>query len=109
MNLTFTQAAARKILGIMAEKGGNLALRIKITRGLTGENWAFTLEPRSAAAEVVDGVPVAADSSTAARLEEMVIDWVGTAMGAGFGVYDRNLRDPQARDPVPLTRKSERQ
>jgi Fe-S cluster assembly iron-binding protein IscA len=103
LNLTITQAAARKILGIMAEKGGNLALRIKVGRGLTGESWNMTFEPRTAAAELVDGVLVAADSATVARLEEMVIDWVNTAQGAGFGVYDRNLRDPKVRQTGTLT------
>lgn len=97
MNLFITPSAAKKLLAIMAEKGGDLALRIKISRGLTGDNWAMTLEPRTASAVMVDGVPVVADNATEAKLEEMVIDWVTTSQGTGLCVYDRNLRDLQLR------------
>lgn len=92
MEFSFTPAAARKVLSILAERGG-MALRIHIRKSGAAEKWAMTLEPASAATSVVDGVPVVVDGPTEKFLDGMVIDWVQTPEGPGFGVYERNLRD----------------
>lgn len=91
MELTFTPQAARRVHEIMAEKGGNLALRIRIRRGPGGQQWSMTLEPNSAETVMVGNVPVAADSQTQKQLEGLVIDLVQTPDGPGFGVYPGNL------------------
>lgn len=88
---SFTPQAAMKLQAIMAEKGGSLALRIEISRGLGGPEWRLTLEPREPEAMVVDGVPVHAGSSTLKQMEGLIIDWVMTPDGPGLGVYDKNL------------------
>lgn len=93
MQFSFTPTAARKIQSIMAEKGGSLALRIQIRKTMTGESWAMTFEPGRSATATVDGVAVIVDATTEKFLDGMVIDWVQTPQGAGFGVYERNLRD----------------
>jgi len=93
VQFSFTPAAARKVLAILAERGGGLALRIHIRKSGEGEKWAMTLEPGSAATSVVDGVPVVVDTPTEKYLDGMVIDWVQTPEGDGFGVYERNLRE----------------
>lgn len=77
----------------MAEKGGNLALRIRIRRTIGGQEWEWSLEPCGPEARVIDTVLVVADSASAGQLEGLVVDWVQTPQGAGFGVYDRNLRN----------------
>ncbi|MFZ5815239.1 MAG: hypothetical protein ACOY93_08035 [Bacillota bacterium] len=93
MQFSFTPQASKKLLSIMSEKGGNLALRIDIHKGLGGTEWRMTLEPRSAEALQVDGVPVHVDSSTLKQLEGLIIDWIVTPEGPGLGVYDRSLID----------------
>lgn len=93
MQFSFTPQASQKLLGIMAQKGGNLALRINIARGLTGLEWKMTLEPRTADAIVADGVPVHASTRTLQEMEGLIIDWVVTPDGPGLGVYDKNLLD----------------
>lgn len=93
MQFSFTPAAARKVLAILAERGGGLSLRIQIRKSVTGEKWGMTLEPGTAAMSVVDGVPVVVDGATEKYLDGMVIDWVQTPEGDGFGVYERNLRE----------------
>lgn len=92
MAFNFSASAAQKLQQIMAGKGGALALHIVIRRSAGGEKWAMTLEPRSHKAVEVDGIPVVLDHATAAALEGIIIDWVQTPEGAGFGVYDRSLR-----------------
>lgn len=93
LGFSFTPQAARKLQAIMADKGGDLALRIDISRGLGGLEWRLTLESRGAEAVVVDGVPVHVGGSTLKQLEGLIIDWVVTPDGPGLGVYDRNLLD----------------
>jgi Fe-S cluster assembly iron-binding protein IscA len=91
MPFSFTPAAAQKLLAIMAGKSGSLALRIDIHRGLGGTEWRMTLEPRTADALMVDGVPVHASPATLKQLEGLIIDWVMTPDGPGLGVYDKSL------------------
>lgn len=93
MQFSFTPQASKKLQAIMAEKGGSLALRIEIARGLVGLEWKMTLEPRSGAAVVVDGVPVQAEPATTRQMEGLIIDWVMTPDGPGLGVYDKSLID----------------
>ena len=93
VQFSFTPTAAKKVQSIMAEKGGSLALRIQIRKTITGESWAMTFEPGRSATATVDGVAVVVDAATEKLLDGMVIDWVHTPQGAGFGVYERNLRD----------------
>jgi len=93
VNLSFTPSAVNKILGFMAEKGGDLALRIHIRRTLSGTEWNMALENRTKEARLIDGIPVLVDPKTADKLEAVVIDWVQTPKGPGFGVYNRNLHD----------------
>ncbi|HWI64857.1 MAG TPA: iron-sulfur cluster biosynthesis family protein [Symbiobacteriaceae bacterium] len=93
MQFSFTPAAARKVLALMAEKGEGLVLRIQIKKSITGEKWSMTFEPAKAVPLMVDGVPVVVDAGTEKLIDGMVIDWVQTPEGAGFGVYERNLRD----------------
>jgi Fe-S cluster assembly iron-binding protein IscA len=97
MQFSFTPMAVRKIQAIMAEKGGALALRIQIRRSAGADKWAMTLEPRTAEALLVDGVPVVVDSNTRSILEGLMIDWVQTPAGPGFGVFDQNLQDVRLR------------
>jgi Fe-S cluster assembly iron-binding protein IscA len=84
-------------LGFIAEKGSNLALRIKIRRSLAGYEWTMRLERLSSEAVTVNGVPVLADLASWTCLDGMVIDWVQTPEGPGFGVYDRSLQDQNLR------------
>lgn len=93
MPFNFTPAAARKVLSIMAGMGGALSLRIQIRRSVGGDKWSMALEPGTSKAVMVDGVPVVIDPASEAALEGIIIDWVQTPEGEGFGVYDRNLRD----------------
>lgn len=93
MQFSFTPVASQKLLAIMAETGSNLALRIEINRGLGGLEWRMTLEPRSAAALMVNGVPVHASPATLKQLEGLIIDWVMTPDGPGLGVLDKSLLD----------------
>lgn len=93
MQFSFTPQAVQKLQAIMAEKGGNLALRIDISRGLGGLAWKMTLEPRTASAIVADGVPVHSDPGTIRQMEGLIIDWVVTPDGPGLGVFDKNLID----------------
>ena len=93
LGFSFTPQAAKKLQSIMAEKGGDLALRIEISRGLTGLEWRLTLEHRQPDALMVDGVPVHASGSTLKHMEGLIIDWVVTPDGPGLGVYDKNLLD----------------
>jgi Fe-S cluster assembly iron-binding protein IscA len=93
MQFSFTAQASQKLLAIMAEKGGDLALRIEIARVLCGQEWKMTLEPRSAAALVVDGVPIHASPGTLKLMEGLFIDWVVTPDGPGLGVFDKSLID----------------
>ncbi len=91
MQLTFTPKAAQKVLSIIADKGGGLALRIRVGRSIGGPEWKMTLEVASSEAMLVNGVPVLADKGAQSHLDGMVVDWVMTPQGPGFGVYDRNL------------------
>lgn len=93
MQFSFTPQASKQLLAIMAEKGGNLALRIEISSGLGGLEWKMTLEPKSSAAVLVDGVPVHAGPGTTRQMEGLIIDWVMTPDGPGLGVYDKSLID----------------
>lgn len=98
MQLSFTPKAARKVQEIMAGKGGQLALRIRIRRGMTGVEWKMTLEPSSAEAVVVEGgVPVLADQQSRSYLEGVIIDWIQTPNGPGFGIFDRSLAQQDIR------------
>lgn len=93
MDLTFTPLAARKVLGIISAKGGSLALRIKIQRNLTGSyNWSMGLEQRTNEAIMVGKVPIMADQMTCSHLDGLIIDWIMTPEGEGFGVFDRSLQ-----------------
>jgi Fe-S cluster assembly iron-binding protein IscA len=93
MDLTFTPLAARKVLGIISAKGGNLALRVKIQRSLTGSHsWSMGLEHRTSEAIMVGNVPIMADQMTRSHLDGLMIDWLITPEGEGFGVYDRSLQ-----------------
>ncbi len=91
MQLSFTPAAVRKLRSIMEEKGGNLALRIRIRRSIRGLSWQMTLEPAEPEAILVDGVPIHADKATQHHLDGLIIDWTQTPDGEGFGVYDRSM------------------
>lgn len=91
MQLTFTPRAARKLQGIMADKGGGLALRIRVRSSITGVKWEMSLEPASPDVILVNGVPVQADLQSRSHLDGLIIDWIQTPAGAGFGVYDRSL------------------
>lgn len=94
MAFTFTPAAAKKLLAILAERGGNLALRIDIHKALGGgQEWKMTLENRSPECLVVSGVPVSATAATLKQLDGLIIDWVTTPEGPGLGVYDKSLMD----------------
>lgn len=77
---------------MIAEKGGGLALRMKVRRGIKGIEWKLTLEPASAEVIMVDGVPILADQQSLHHLEDLIIDWVQTPAGPGFGVMDRNFQ-----------------
>lgn len=91
MDLTITPRAAQKIHSIMAEKGGNLALQIEVRRGLNGPAWRMALHRLTDEAIEIGGVSVIADKASRAELESMVIDWVQTPKGPGFGVFNRSL------------------
>lgn len=94
VSFTFTPQAVRKIQSLIAARGGQLALRIDIRKKPSGPEWLMSLEPISAkAAEslVVDSIPVHLSAGTLEQLDGLVIDWVMTPEGPGFGVYDRNL------------------
>ncbi|MDF2629300.1 MAG: hypothetical protein K0R39_3131 [Symbiobacteriaceae bacterium] len=93
MQFSFTPTASKKVLSMMAEKGSSLALRIQIRKTVSGESWTMTFEAGRSATGTVDGVPVMVDAGTEKYLDGMVIDWVQTPQGAGFGVYERNLRE----------------
>lgn len=91
MRFSFSNQAVKRVKGILAEHGGGLALRIKVRRVLSSMEWEMTLEPAGPETVTVDGVPVSADSQTQKHLDGLMIDWVQTPDGPGFGVYDRNL------------------
>lgn len=91
MQLTITPKAAQRLLGFIAEKGGDLAVRIRISRSLSGIDWRMSLEPAGPDAVTVNGVPVVADKASQGHLDGMVIDWTLTPQGPGFGVYNRDL------------------
>jgi Fe-S cluster assembly iron-binding protein IscA len=93
MNFTITTSAARKILGLMSEKGGNLALRIQIQPAGAGLHWDMTFDPVALATNFVNGVPIVVDAATVKYLDGTVIDWVNTPAGEGFGVYEQNQQD----------------
>jgi len=93
VQFSITAAAAKQIKAVLAERGGGLALRIHIRKAGTGEKWLMALEPGHLATATVDGVPVVIDAVTEQYLDGMVIDWVQTPEGEGFGVYERDLRD----------------
>lgn len=92
MDLTLTPKAAEKIRSIIAEMGSNLALRIQVRRALMGGvEWQMCLEQPGPDSVPVSGIPVVADKSSRTHLEGMVIDWVMTPAGPGFGIFDRSL------------------
>lgn len=94
MSFTITPKAVQKIQSLIAARGGGLALRIDIRQKPSGPEWLMSLEPISAqAAEslVVNSIPVHLSAGTLQQLDGLVIDWVMTPEGPGFGVYDRNL------------------
>jgi Fe-S cluster assembly iron-binding protein IscA len=93
MQLTFTPAAARKLRGIIAARGDSVALHIQIRRGA----WAMTLEPAGSEVLMVSGVPTVADLQSQTYLDGVVIDWVQTPQGPGFGIYDMNLQKLEMR------------
>ena len=93
MQFSITAAAAKQIHAVLTERGGGLALRIHIRKAGAGEKWLMALEPGHMTTATVDGVPVVVDSVTEKYLDGMVIDWVHTPEGDGFGVYERDLRD----------------
>lgn len=101
MDLRFTPRAAREILQIIGEWGGNLALRIQIRKGPAGVRWEMRLEPATAETVWCDGVPVLADAATQRRLEGLVIDWTQTPEGPGFGVFSSNLSAGDSSVPAP--------
>lgn len=97
MPFSFTPAAAKHVKGIMAEKGHAAALRIQVRRVAGSDRWAVTLEPHATDVLMVSGIPVVADEKTQELLDGLVIDWVHTPQGAGFGVYAANLPDLRSR------------
>lgn len=93
MLFTITASAARKILGLMAQKEEALALRIRIQKAESSLRWDMTFEPRIRATDFVNGVPIVVDNDTVKYLAGTVIDWVITPDGEGFGVYEQNQQD----------------
>lgn len=93
MQFSFTPQAAKKLQEILAEAGGDLALRIEIHRVLGSSEWRITLEPQSPTALLVDGLPIHASPAALKHLEGLLIDWLMTPDGPGLGVYDKNLLD----------------
>lgn len=91
MQLSFTPKAASRLQRIFTEKGSHLSLRIRIRRTFGHMEWAMTLEPSTGESVVIDGIPVLADAKTWRHLEGLIIDWIRTPEGEGFGIYDRNL------------------
>jgi len=97
MEFSFTPQAAKKLQAILAEKGGNLAIRIEISRGALGMEWRMTLEPAGPDVRRANGVPVLVSPNTLKQMDGLVIDWVMTPEGPGLGVYDKNLLDRELR------------
>lgn len=91
MQLTLTPRAAQRVQSIMAEKGGDLALRIEVRPNLSGVEWKMSLQPNTAQAILVNGIHVVADKASQTHLDGMVIDWVNTPQGPGFGVFNKSL------------------
>jgi Fe-S cluster assembly iron-binding protein IscA len=91
MDLKITPAAGKKLTQIILEKGGSLAIRVRVRQGMTGPTWSWSLEPWTPEAILVDGVPLLMDEASKKELEGMVIDWMQTPSGPGLGVYARNL------------------
>lgn len=91
MQLTLTPRATTKILDIIAEKGGHLALRIKVRKLLGSFNWEMSLQPHGADLVYVNSVPLDLDATSRQHLDGLVIDWVQTPEGPGFGIYGRDL------------------
>jgi Fe-S cluster assembly iron-binding protein IscA len=88
LQLTFSPQAVRKILSIINDKGDGLAVRIRIRRN----EWKLTLERATTEAFLIDGVPILADEQTLEQLDGLMIDWLQTPAGPGFGVMDRKLQ-----------------
>ncbi len=97
MEFSFTPQAAKKLRTILAERGGNLAIRIDMHRGMGGVEWRMTLEPAGPDVRMADGVPILASPATLKQMEGLMIDWVMTPEGPGLGVYDKNLVDRDLR------------
>jgi Fe-S cluster assembly iron-binding protein IscA len=88
LQLTFSPQAVRKILSIINDKGGGLAVRIRIRRS----EWKVTLERATTEALLIDGISVLADEQTMEQLDGLMIDWLQTPDGPGFGVMDRKVQ-----------------
>lgn len=91
MDLKITPAAGKHLTKIIIEKGGNLAIRVKVKQGLAGSTWSWSLEAWTPEAELVDGVPLLMDESARKYMEGLVIDWMQTPSGPGLGVYAKSL------------------
>lgn len=91
MDLKITPAAGKQLTKIIIEKGGNLAIRVKVKQGLGGPTWAWSLEPWVPEAFLVDGVPLLMDEPAKKFMDGLVIDWMQTPSGPGLGVYAKNL------------------
>jgi len=92
MQLIITPRAAEQVRSVIGQKGGNLALRVQIRTMLGNISWDMSLVAVSANTVTIGGVPIEADKKTHEQLEGLVIDWVQTPEGPGFGVYDQTLR-----------------
>lgn len=95
MRFSFTPQAVQRLNAILQEKQGDLAYRIQVQRTPAGVTWKMTLEPRTAEAVLVDGLPLHLDTAAHKALDGLIIDWVMTPDGPGLGVYDRYLNDRQ--------------
>ncbi len=92
MQLIITPRAAEQVQNVIRQKGGSLALKIEVRRTLGSLSWDMSLVPLSPQTTAISGVPIEADKTTREHLEGLVIDWVQTPEGPGFGVYDQTLR-----------------
>jgi Fe-S cluster assembly iron-binding protein IscA len=92
VQLIITPRASEQIKSVISQKGGNLALQIQVRRTPNSVKWDMSLVPLSPDSITISGVPVEADKTTREHLEGLVIDWVQTPEGPGFGVYDQTLR-----------------
>lgn len=99
MELQFTPRAAREVLEIMAQRGGNMALRIQVRQGPANARWQMRLEPLSAEAVWCSGVPVLADAATWRVLDGLVLDWTQTPEGPGFGVFSSGMGAQESAAP----------